>query len=120
MRVLLVEDEKRIANFVAKGLRENAFAVDVAETGEDAYYKAEIYTYDVIILEVMIPIKDGFEVCRELHEKGSQIPILMLTVWDSVEDGIEGLDTGAKIILLSRLLLGNSWGVCGRLAFKEW
>lgn len=107
MRVLLVEDEKRIANFVAKGLRENAFAVDVAETGEDALYQADINTYDVIILDVMIPAPDGFEVCRELREKGSQIPILMLTARDAVEDRIEGLDTGADDYLTKPFAFGE-------------
>jgi len=107
MRVLLVEDEKRIANFVAKGLRENAFAVDVAETGEDALYQAEINTYDVIILDVMIPAPDGFKVCRELRDKGSQIPILMLTARDAVEDRIEGLDTGADDYLTKPFAFGE-------------
>ena len=107
MRILLVEDERRIAGFVTKGLRENAFAVDVAETGEDALYQAEINTYDVIILDVMIPAPDGFEVCRELREKGSQIPILMLTARDAVEDRIEGLDTGADDYLTKPFAFGE-------------
>ncbi len=107
MRILLVEDEPRIANFVVKGLRENAFAVDVAETGDDALYQAEINTYDAIILDVMIPEKDGFEVCRELREKGSQIPILMLTARDAVEDRIEGLDTGADDYLTKPFAFGE-------------
>ena len=107
MRILLVEDEPRIANFVVKGLRENAFAVDVAETGEDALYQAEINTYDAIILDVMIPQKDGFEVCRELREKGSQIPILMLTARDAVEDRISGLDFGADDYLTKPFAFGE-------------
>lgn len=107
MRILLVEDEPRIANFVSKGLRENAFAVDVAETGENALYQAEINTYDAIILDVMIPEKDGFEVCRELREKGSPIPILMLTARDAVEDRIEGLDTGADDYLTKPFAFGE-------------
>ena len=107
MRVLLVEDEERIANVVAKGLRENAFAVDIAETGEDALYQAEINAYDVIILDVMIPEKDGFEVCRELRGKGSRIPILMLTARDAVEDRIEGLDTGADDYLTKPFAFGE-------------
>ena len=107
MRILLVEDERRIAGFVVKGLRENAFAVDVAETGEDALYQAEINTYDAIILDVMIPEKDGFEVCRELREKGSQIPILMLTARDAVEDRISGLDFGADDYLTKPFAFGE-------------
>ena len=103
----MVEDERRIAGFVVKGLRENAFAVDTAETGEDALYQAEINTYDAIILDVMIPEKDGFEVCRELREKGSQIPILMLTARDAVEDRISGLDTGADDYLTKPFAFGE-------------
>lgn len=107
MRILLVEDEPRVANFVVKGLRENAFAVDVAETGENALYQAEINTYDAIILDVMIPEKDGFEVCRALREKGSQIPILMLTARDAVEDRISGFDFGADDYLTKPFAFGE-------------
>lgn len=103
----MVEDEKRIANFVAKGLRENSYAVDAAETGDDALYLADINTYDAIVLDVMIPAKNGFEVCRELREKGSQIPILMLTARDAVEDRIIGLDTGADDYLTKPFAFGE-------------
>jgi two-component system copper resistance phosphate regulon response regulator CusR len=95
MRVLLVEDDLRIANFVAKGLREQAYAVDVVHKGEDALYQAAINTYDVIVLDVMIPAPDGFAVCKELRKTGHRVPILMLTARDAVEDRIQGLDRGA-------------------------
>src|SRR6266581_1322304 len=95
MRLLLVEDDARIARFVAKGLRERTYAVDVAGTGEDALYQAAINTYDLVILDVMIPGRDGFEVCRELRKSGQRMPILMLTARDAVEDRITGLDHGA-------------------------
>jgi heavy metal response regulator len=95
MRVLLVEDDSRIARFVAKGLREQAYAVDVAANGEDALYQADINTYDLVILDVMIPGRDGFQVCRELRKSGKRMPILMLTARDAVEDRIAGLDHGA-------------------------
>jgi DNA-binding response OmpR family regulator len=95
MRLLLVEDDARIARFVAKGLREQAYAVDVSTTGDDALYQAEINTYDLIILDVMIPGRNGFEVCRDLRKSGKSMPILMLTARDAVEDRIEGLDHGA-------------------------
>jgi DNA-binding response OmpR family regulator len=95
MRLLLVEDDARIARFVAKGLREQAYAVDVANTGENALYQAAINTYDLVILDVMIPGRDGFEVCRELRKSGQCMPILMLTARDAVEDRIAGLDHGA-------------------------
>jgi DNA-binding response OmpR family regulator len=95
MRLLLVEDDARIARFVAKGLREQAYAVDVAGTGDDALYQAAVNTYDLVILDVMIPAPDGFAVCRELRTSGQRMPILMLTARDAVEDRIAGLDHGA-------------------------
>jgi two-component system, OmpR family, copper resistance phosphate regulon response regulator CusR len=95
MRLLLVEDDARIARFVAKGLREQAYAVDVTANGDDALYEAAINTYDLVILDVMIPGKNGFEVCRELRRTGQRMPILMLTARDAVEDRITGLDHGA-------------------------
>jgi DNA-binding response OmpR family regulator len=95
MRILLVEDDPRIASFVAKGLREQAYAVDVASNGEDALYQAAINSYDLAILDVMIPAPDGFEVCRRLRHSGLRFPILMLTARDATEDRVRGLDTGA-------------------------
>ncbi len=95
MRVLLVEDDYRIAGFVAQGLRESAYAVDVAADGEDALYKAGLSDYDLIILDVNLPKKDGFEVCRGLRDAGKNMPILMLTAREAVEDKISGLDCGA-------------------------
>lgn len=95
MRVLLVEDDARIARFVAKGLREQAYAVDVSATGDDALYQTEINSYDLVILDVMIPGRDGFQVCSELRKSGQRMPILMLTARDAVEDRIAGLDHGA-------------------------
>src|ERR1700757_3583111 len=95
MRILLVEDDARIARFVAKGLREQAYAVDIVGTGDDALYQAAVNTYDLVILDVMIPGRDGFAVCRELRKSGQRMPILMLTARDAVEDRIAGLDHGA-------------------------
>jgi len=95
MRVLLVEDDSRIAHFVAKGLREQSYAVDVAGTGENALYEVAINTYDLVILDVMIPEPDGFAVCKEIRKAGHRMPILMLTARDAIEDRIEGLDRGA-------------------------
>src|SRR5436305_11630846 len=95
MRLLLVEDDARIARFVAKGLREQSYAVDVTGTGEEALYQAAVNTYDLVILDVMIPAPDGFAVCRELRKSGQRMPILMLTARDAVEDRIAGLDHGA-------------------------
>ena len=107
MRILLAEDDRRIANFVIKGLRENAYAVDAAADGEDALYQAAINAYDVIILDVMMPKKDGFEVCRELRKEGIQTPVLMLTARDAVEDRISGLDFGADDYLTKPFEFGE-------------
>ncbi|HEU4391990.1 MAG TPA: response regulator transcription factor, partial [Blastocatellia bacterium] len=79
----------------AKGLREQTYAVDVAADGEAALYQASLNDYDLIVLDVMMPVVDGFEVCRKLRAAGSSIPILMVTARESVQDRIEGLDTGA-------------------------
>src|SRR5437763_5425769 len=95
MRLLLVEDDLRIARFVAKGLRAQAYAVDIATTGDDALYQADINSYDLIILDVMIPGLSGFEVCRQLRRSGQSVPILMLTARDATDDRVHGLDTGA-------------------------
>jgi two-component system, OmpR family, copper resistance phosphate regulon response regulator CusR len=95
MRILLVEDDTRVAGFVSKGLREQAYAVDVARDGEEALYLASINEYDLIILDVMLPVKDGHAVCRELRFDGARVPILMLTARGSVDDRVEGLDCGA-------------------------
>ena len=95
MRILLVEDEPSAAKMLAKGLREHSFAVDVAQDGEAALYQISIYDYDLVILDVMLPRKDGLEVCREMRALGSSIPVLMLTARDQVEDRIAGLDSGA-------------------------
>ena len=95
MRLLLVEDDARIARFVAKGLREQSYAVDVVTNGDDALYQAAINAYDLVVLDVMIPGRDGFAVCQELRSTGHKIPILMLTARDAVEDRIAGLDFGA-------------------------
>ena len=95
MRILLVEDEPRVAHFVAKGLREQSYAVDVAADGEDALYKSSLDEYDLVILDVMLPLRDGFEVCRELRGQGIRTPVLMLTARDAVDDRVSGLDSGA-------------------------
>lgn len=95
MRILLVEDEPNAAVMLAKGLREEAYAVDIAGDGEKALEQAYLNDYDLIILDVMLPGKDGFEVCRELRAADSAVPVLMLTARDAVEDRIVGLDSGA-------------------------
>jgi two-component system, OmpR family, copper resistance phosphate regulon response regulator CusR len=95
MRILLVEDEPSAATMLAKGLREETYAVDVASDGEMAQGQAFVNDYDLIILDVVLPGKDGFQVCRELRTSGLTVPVLMLTARDAVEDRVEGLDSGA-------------------------
>ena len=95
VRILLVEDEPDVARMLAKGLREQSYAVDLAEDGEAAIYQAQINDYDLIILDVMLPRQDGFTVCRELRQNKSPVPVLMLTARDDVRDRIAGLDSGA-------------------------
>src|SRR6185437_3295978 len=95
MRILLVEDEPSAARFIAKGLREATYAVDVAPDGTSAAQHCEQNDYDAVILDVMLPGKSGLMVCRELREHGSDVPVLMLTARDSVEARVEGLDAGA-------------------------
>src|ERR1700716_3502731 len=107
MRILLVEDEARMAQAIKRGLRGASYAVDVARDGEDALYQASINDYDAVILDVMIPKLDGFEVCRELRAKGSRIPVLMLTARGAVEDRIGGLDTGADDYLTKPFEFGE-------------
>jgi two-component system copper resistance phosphate regulon response regulator CusR len=100
MRILLVEDEPRLAHFIAKGLRERSYAVDLAEDGEVALYQAAINDYDLIILDVMLPKRDGFSICREWREGGLSTPILMLTARDDIDDRVRGLDSGADDYLV--------------------
>lgn len=95
MRILLVEDEHRVASFVARALREQAYAVDVTETGERALSLALQVCYDTILLDLRLPDGDGIEVCRTLRDKGVNSPILMLTARGLVEQRVEGLDAGA-------------------------
>ena len=93
--MLVVEDEKKLGELLGRGLREEGYAADVAGHGEDALWMARAVDYDAIVLDVMLPGVDGFEVCRRLRGDGVWTPVLMLTARDAVGDRIEGLDTGA-------------------------
>lgn len=95
MRLLVVEDEPEAARLLAQGLRELTYAVDVALDGVEAIEKAYVNPYDLIMLDVMLPGKDGYAVCREIRKTGAAMPILMLTAQDQVERRIQGLDCGA-------------------------
>ncbi len=107
MRILLVEDEPSAAHLLAKGLREQAYAVDVAADGEAALFQAGTTDYDAILLDVMLPLKDGLAVCRTIRESGCPVPILMVTARDAVQARIEGLDSGADDYLVKPFAFGE-------------
>jgi two-component system, OmpR family, response regulator len=95
MRVLVVEDEKKLGELLARGLREEGYAADLADRGEEALWMAHAVPYDAIVLDVMLPGLDGFDVCRRLRSDGVWSPVLMLTARDAVDDRVAGLDAGA-------------------------
>jgi two-component system OmpR family response regulator len=95
MRALVVEDEAKMAALIRRGLVEEGYAADVARTGEDAVWMARATPYDAIVLDLMLPGRDGLDVCRQLRESGVWSPILMLTARDGVGDRVTGLDSGA-------------------------
>jgi two-component system copper resistance phosphate regulon response regulator CusR len=95
MRILLVEDEPHAARFIAKGLREATYAVDVARDGAAAAEQCLQNDYDAVVLDVMLPVRDGLSVCREIRAAGSDVPVLMLTARDAIEARVQGLDAGA-------------------------
>jgi len=107
MRILLVEDERASARLIAKGLREQSHAVDVVGDGRSAIQHAGTVAYDAVILDVMLPLKSGFEVCRELRAAGNAVPVLMLTARDAVDDRIAGLDAGADDYLTKPFHFGE-------------
>ena len=100
MRVLIVEDDLRMASLVRRGLVSEGLAADVVPNGEDALWAAEAHPYDAIVLDVMLPGLDGFETCRRLRASGVWTPVLMLTARDAVEDRVAGLDSGADDYLV--------------------
>jgi len=95
VRVLVVEDETKMASLLRRGLERAGYAVDVAMTGVDAIWYSTENEYDAIVLDVMIPSPDGFEVCRTLRARGQWAPVLLLTARDAIEDRVTGLDAGA-------------------------
>jgi DNA-binding response OmpR family regulator len=107
MRLLLVEDDADVARFIRKGLLEQAYAVDVVADGDEALYMSGINTFDAVILDLMIPGPDGLEVCRSLRAGGSNVPILMLTARDTLDEKIAGLDAGADDYLAKPFQFGE-------------
>ena len=100
MPILIVEDEKKLSNILKQALKSQRYSVDVADDGEIALEKAKKNAYSVILLDIRLPKKDGFAVCRELRELQIQAPIIMLTAMGSVADRITGLDAGADDYLV--------------------
>jgi two-component system OmpR family response regulator len=100
VRVLIVEDELRMASLIRRGLEHEGLAADIAGNGEDALWMAAAHDYDAVVLDVMLPDLEGFEVCRRLRTAGIWSPVLMLTARDSVEDRVAGLDSGADDYLV--------------------
>lgn len=105
MRVLVVEDERKIATYVKHGLEEQAYAVDLAYTGREALDWAETVDFDLIVLDILLPEMDGIAVCRELRSRGLDTPILMLTARDGIDDRVAGLDAGADDYLVKPFAL---------------
>jgi two-component system copper resistance phosphate regulon response regulator CusR len=95
MKILIVEDDRKVAGFIEQGLKEEGYIVDVAPDGDEATMLAHVYDYDVILLDIVLPKKNGFQVATELRREGRATPILMLTSRDAVEDVVRGLDAGA-------------------------
>jgi len=95
MRILVVEDDKKVASFLEKGLREDGYSVDVAHDGDDGSLKAHVHDYDLLILDIMLPGKTGYEILTELRREQSAVPVLLLTARDATEDIVRGLDAGA-------------------------
>src|SRR5512134_645298 len=95
MRILIIEDDRKIASFLERGFREEGYAVDVAHDGAEGATNAYVYDYDLLVVDIMLPGKNGYEIVRDLRASGKTVPILMLTARDSTQDVVLGLDAGA-------------------------
>mgnify|MGYP000178631864 CR=1 FL=1 len=96
MKILIVEDDIKISNFLVKGLKEEGYVIDTSFDGEEALYLIEEFSYDIILLDVMIPTINGFDVCKEVRRKNINTPIIMLTAKSTIEDKVLGLNEGAN------------------------
>jgi two-component system copper resistance phosphate regulon response regulator CusR len=107
MRILVVEDEKRIAAAIRKGLTIRGFEVSVAHNGEEGFYMMSVDTFDLLILDIMLPSRNGLEILATLRKLGNKIPVMLLTARDSVEDIVHGLDTGADAYMVKPFALSE-------------
>ncbi|MGB5919804.1 response regulator [Arcobacter sp.] len=96
MKILIIEDDVKIVNFLKKGLEEESYSIDYSHNGEEGLYLASVNTYDLILLDIMLPLLNGIEVCKKLRASNINTPVIMLTAKDSIEDTIKGLDIGAN------------------------
>ncbi|AXH16282.1 response regulator [Malaciobacter mytili] len=96
MKILIIEDDEKIINFLKKGLEEESYVIDYSLNGDEGIYLASVNEYDLILLDIMLPIKNGIEVCKTLRQNNINTPIIMLTAKDTIEDKIKGLDIGAN------------------------
>lgn len=130
MKILVVEDNPSISDFIEKGLKEQAYAVDIASDGKEGFYLATTNTYDVIVLDIMLPFMSGIELCQELRKYKLTTPVLMLTAKDDSEDIIDGLDSGAddymtkpfilkELLARIRALSRRNQSSTTKLTFKE-
>jgi len=130
MKVLLVEDNPQITEFLEKGLKEQGYAVDISSDGKEGFYLATTNTYDIIILDVMLPFLNGYELCKELRKNDITTPILMITAKDDSDDIIEGLDSGAddymtkpfvlkELLARLRVLQRRNNQTTNKLSFKD-
>lgn len=100
MRILLVEDEIKVGNALSKGLQAEEYEVTLVQTGEEGFFHASSQVFDLIVLDVMLPGRDGIEVLQTLRKQGSKTPVLLLTAKDAIEDRVLGLDAGADDYLV--------------------
>jgi DNA-binding response OmpR family regulator len=107
VRILVVEDEIKMARAVRRGLEQEGYAVDLSDDGQDALHRATEYDYDAVVLDVMLPGLDGFSLCESLRKRGRWVPVLMLTARDAVQDRIRGLDVGADDYLVKPFAFGE-------------
>ena len=107
MTILVVEDEYKITRFIQRGLEMEHYTVDVAYDGEEALNKLGVNDYDLIILDLMLPKKDGIEVCKEIRDRKIDAPVIMLTARDTIEDRIKGLDQGADDYIVKPFAFGE-------------